>query len=1078
MTQAETKKAAAQFAKDWQNRGDEKQETQRFWMGLLGDVLGVTSPQNVILFEKRVQLSHTSYIDAYIPETKVLIEQKGLKIDLDKPQEQSDGNSLTPFGQAKRYAEELPASEKPRWIVVSNFAEIRVHDMERPGTEPEVVRLENLDRDFYRLEFLVDRENDKIRKEEEVSLAAGKLVGKLHDTLIKEYIDPDAESLRSLNVLCVRIVFCLYAEDVGLFRTRTAFEDYVKSFRVENVRDGIVKLFKALDTPPEKRDKYDTKLAAFPYVNGGLFRDEKIEIPNFTGEIVDVLVNDCAPFDWSEISPTIFGAVFESTLNPETRRKGGMHYTSIQNIHKVIDPLFLDDLNEEFGAIVGEARQPQKARDAKLVEFQNKLGKLTFLDPACGSGNFLTETYLSLRRLENKVISALNKGERLLGFDEFIKVKINQFYGIEINDFAVTVAKTALWIAESQMAVETEEILGQQVSFLPLRNHANIVEGNALRMDWATLTNIDGTKAKQPMLFDFEESGRQEESRCGGGRHSEATAEESHHYNYIMGNPPFIGKKEQKDKKEELVALFPKELKGVGNLDYVSGWYVKAIELIKGSDTTCAFVSTNSITQGEQVPVLWKYLSQKGLSINFTYRTFRWDSESTEIAHVHCVIIGFSDAEHSKNQKFIITENGEKKISGHINGYLIDAGDIYVESRNKPICPVAEIVYGSMPIDDNHLILTKEDADKIIAENPANAKFVRKYVGGEEIIKNKVRYCLWLKDATPKEMRESKLISERIKATKEFRQKSTRPQTVMLAETPWLFGEIRQPETQMLAIPKVSSEKRKYIPVAFVQPETIVNGSALIVPEATLYEFGILMSSVHNDWMRAVAGRLETRYQYSGTVVYNNFPWPGCVGVSRHPAGRQGRQDESLCCGGRLSEQSEESLCCGGRHSEQSEESLYGAGRLSEQSEESRCGAGRHSERSKESRCGAGRLSEQSEESLYGKEMFRVAQHDGCSAQHDGCSAQHDGCSAQHDGSSDHYSLITRTAQAILDARAKYPDSSLADLYDDDFMPPDLRKAHEANDRAVMQAYGFNAKMTEAEIVAELFKMYEKLAKK
>ncbi len=977
MTQAETKKAAAQFAKDWQNRGDEKQETQRFWMGLLGDVLGVTSPQNVILFEKRVQLSHTSYIDAYIPETKVLIEQKGLKIDLDKPQEQSDGNSLTPFGQAKRYAEELPASEKPRWIVVSNFAEIRVHDMERPGTEPEVVRLENLDRDFYRLEFLVDRENDKIRKEEEVSLAAGKLVGKLHDTLIKEYIDPDAESLRSLNVLCVRIVFCLYAEDVGLFRTRTAFEDYVKSFRVENVRDGIVKLFKALDTPPEKRDKYDTKLAAFPYVNGGLFRDEKIEIPNFTGEIVDVLVNDCAPFDWSEISPTIFGAVFESTLNPETRRKGGMHYTSIQNIHKVIDPLFLDDLNEEFGAIVGEARQPQKARDAKLVEFQNKLGKLTFLDPACGSGNFLTETYLSLRRLENKVISALNKGERLLGFDEFIKVKINQFYGIEINDFAVTVAKTALWIAESQMAVETEEILGQQVSFLPLRNHANIVEGNALRMDWATLTNIDGTKAKQPMLFDFEESGRQEESRCGGGRHSEATAEESHHYNYIMGNPPFVGARLMSENQKSDVEFVWENAKNIGNVDYVSCWYKKAADLIQNTQTKCALVSTNSITQGEQVAIMWKPLFDEGIKIDFAYRTFRWDSESTEKAHVHCVIVGFSDARHSEqfirhSEQFI--RHSEQFIR-HSEQFIRHSEQFIRHSERSEESRCGDSRHSQH--SDSHI---QHDAGNISPFSFTQNQDMTNARGFVYIVTNKRKNVLYIGVTNDLKRRISEHKSHQTD------------------------GFTNRYNCDILVYFECFSEMEEAI-----RREKFLKGKKRDFKES-------LINSVNPQWL---------------DLFDTFFTAKRCFALAQH-------------------------------------DTVDGH---SERSEESRCGAGRLSERSEESRCGAGRLSERSEESLYGKEMFRVAQHDGCSA-------QHDGCSAQHDGSSDHYSLITRTAQAILDARAKYPDSSLADLYDETLMPADLRKAHEANDRAVMQAYGFDAKMTEAEIVAELFKMYEKLAKK
>ncbi len=760
----------------------------------------------------------------------------------------------------------------------------------------------------------------------------------MYDALIKEYIDPDEKSLRSLNILCVRIVFCLYAEDAGLFDSKTAFEDYIKSFAIENLRDGIIKLFKALDS--KDRDKYDLKLKPFPYVNGGLFRDEQIEIPNFTQEIVDVIVNHCAPFNWSDISPTIFGAVFESTLNPETRRKGGMHYTSIQNIHKVIDPLFMDDLNAEFETIC--ATKIAKQKTEKLHDFQAKLGSLKFLDPACGSGNFLTETYISLRRLENKVISILNKGETVLGFDEFIKVHINQFYGIEINDFAVTVAKTALWIAESQMIAETEAIISQNIDFLPLTTNAFIVEGNALRMDWSTLKPLEENALPKDGLF------------SGFTTETDGT---NHEYDYIMGNPPFVGKKEQsKNQKDELVALFPKTVKGVGNLDYVTGWYAKAIEVIKNSNTKCAFVSTNSITQGEQVPTLWKYLSGQGLEINFAWRTFRWDSESTEKAHVHCVIIGFSHNSSSpKKDKIIFDEDGNKNQASHINGYIIDAADAFIENRARALCNVPKIIYGSMPIDDNHLILSKEDAEAVIAENPANEKFIRKYVGGDELLNNGERYCLWLKDASIKELRQSKLISARVQETKDFRSKSSRPQTLKLADTPWLFGEIRQPENPMLAIPKVSSERREYIPITFVSPEIIVNGSTLIVPDATLYEFGVLMSSVHNDWMRVVAGRMKSDYQYSGSIVYNNFPWP-------NPTVEQKAK-------------------------------------------------------------------------------------------------------------------IEKTAQTILDAREKHSTDTLADLYDETFMPPELRKAHRENDKAVMQAYGFKSGINESEIVAELFRLYEKLTK-
>jgi type I restriction-modification system DNA methylase subunit len=642
MTQIEQTQQAKDFAEYWQDKGDEKQETQRYWIELLQEVLGIENPSRYIEFEKRVKLTHTSFIDAYISSTKVLIEQKGAKVDLTKPQEQSDGAMLTPYQQAKRYADELSYDLKPRWIVVSNFKEIHVHDMNNLHAEPEIIKLENLEKEYYRLQFLVDTKNENIRREEEISLQAGILVGKLYDALIKEYINPDESSLRSLNILCVRLVFCFYAEDAGLFETRTSFEDYIKSFNLPNLRKAMIDLFKGLDTKLEKRDKYDTSLKAFPYVNGGLFAAEDIEIPNFTQEIVDVLVNDCAPFDWREISPTIFGAVFESTLNPETRRTGGMHYTSIENIHKVIDPLFMDELEAEFEAIASTgSATSSKARSLSGVEgkklspkqriealhaFQEKLGNLKFLDPACGSGNFLTETYLSIRRLENKVISVLNNGEKVLGFDEFIKVKINQFYGIEINDFAVTVAKTSLWIAESQMMTETEKIIGMNLDFLPLTTNAFIVEGNALRMNWETFevlpesknvifadkTNIykiDSdytTVISEPTVKYGEVNIVTKEVEFKNVEELQTQKTISVTYDYIMGNPPFVGKKEQsKRQKEDMDLVFREENnKGLGILDYVCSWYYKATKIIQNKKTRCAFVSTNSITQGEQATVL------------------------------------------------------------------------------------------------------------------------------------------------------------------------------------------------------------------------------------------------------------------------------------------------------------------------------------------------------------------------------------------------------------------------------------------------------------------------------------------
>ena len=515
-----------------------------------------------------------------------------------------------------------------------------------------------------------------------------------------------------------------------------------------------------------------------------------------------------------------------------------MHYTSIENIHKVIDPLFFDALSAELDAI--EAIAVKKTRENKLADFQKKLASLTFLDPACGSGNFLTETYLSLRRLENRAVT-LRLGEQIVMGDaaDFnpIQVSIGQFYGIEINDFAVTVAKTALWIAESQMMKETEEIVHMHLEFLPLTSYANIVEGNALRIDWETVVPKDKL-------------------------------------NYIMGNPPFVGKKEQtKQQKSEMMAVYGKGISGVGNMDYVTAWYVKAAELMQETKISTAFVSTNSITQGEQPPVLWTKLNQLGVSVSFAHTSFDWKSESKDAAAVYCVIIGFSVDTASCEKR--LYNGGRYTIVKNINSYLLDAPTVIISSRSKPVCDVPSMCYGSMPIDNNHLILNEEDVCLALRESKANADFIKEYVGGDELLKGKKRWCLWLHNVDPARYMNSKFIMGRIEATRHYRlYESNRPQTNKAADTPHLFGEVRQPQNGALVVPKVSSENRLYIPISYVKPGVIINGSALMIPDASLYHFGILSSNVHNAWMRVVAGRLEMRYQYSANVVYNNFPWP------------------------------------------------------------------------------------------------------------------------------------------------------------------------------------------------------------
>ena len=918
MTDAERRRAAARFAVQWSGKGYEKGESQIFWTTLLTDVFGVQDVAGFITFEEQVKMDHTSFIDGFIPSTHVLIEQKGLGKDLNKPIKQSDGTLLTPFQQAKRYSAELPYSQRPRWIVTCNFAEFYVYDMERPMGEPEIIELCDLEKEYYRLQFLVDTGSDHIKKEMEVSLQAGELVGVLYDALLQQYKDPEnPETLKHLNKLCVRLVFCLYAEDAGIFGGKSMFHDYLERHRAED-RRALINLFKVLDTMPEARDPYmDEDLAAFPYVNGGLFADENIVIPRLDEKIIDLILRRASEdFDWSKISPTIFGAVFESTLNPETRRSGGMHYTSISNIHKVIDPLFLDGLKAEFEEI--KAITVDKTRKAKLEAFQRKLAGLKFLDPACGSGNFLTETYISLRRLENEVIALLNRDQIVLDMGNPIQVSIGQFYGIEINDFAVTVAKTALWIAESQMMKETENVVHMSLDFLPLKSYANIVEGNALRLNWDSVVP-------------------------------------RHELNYIMGNPPFVGARmmaQGSQQKSEVQDIFG-DIKDVQDLDYVTCWYKIAAQMMYGTNIETAFVSTNSVSQGSQVPILWNVLlNECHVHIVFAHQTFKWSSESSNKAAVHCVIIGFSCVD--RKIKTLFSQDVGKQVE-NISPYLVEGGDYFVTAQKQALCAVPKMSFGNQPRDGGHFVISSEEREELLKREPTLEKRLHPYIGAEEFINGKERWCLWLKGISPAEIMGSKILHEKVEAVRQFRLASKAKTTNSYAKVPNLFAQITQPDNvNYLIVPSVSSERRRYVPIGFMDSNVISSNAVQIVPNATLYHFGVLTSNVHMAWMRAVCGRLKSDYRYSKELVYNPFPWPAPTDAQK--------------------------------------------------------------------------------------------------------------------------AKIEQTAQAILDARALYPDSSLAALYDETSMPPELRKAHQNNDRAVMQAYGFSVKdMTESKCVAELMKMYQKL---
>lgn len=912
-----TSQAAKSFVERWTSGiGNEIQETSTFWGDLLFSLFGIPQSARFIGYEKPVVVNgKDKRIDGYIPSTKVLIEQKKPGTDLNKRQKQSDDEYLTPYEQALRYANSLRYSEKPRYIVVCNFLQFAVYNTDCPNDAPEIIELVNLEREYYRLSFLVNSDNEHIKKELEVSIKAGEIVGVLYDKILAQYQNPeDPETHKSLNKLCVRLVFCLYAEDAGLFDGKSQFHDYMSQFSAGEFREKLMRLFRILDTKEEDRDPYeDEQLLAFPYVNGGMFAGDII-IPRITEEIRDLILQRAADdFDWSEISPTIFGAVFESTLNPETRRAGGMHYTSIENIHKVIDPLFLDDLRAELDAV--KSTQMAKVKREKAISFQEKLASLTFLDPACGSGNFLTESYTSIRRLENEAIKIIYPDRIMGGIFNPIRVSIGQFFGIEINDFACSVAQTALWIAESQMWKETDEIVGLDVDLLPLKSYNNIHEGNALRMDWNSV--VPASKLS-----------------------------------FIMGNPPFVGLSLRSKPQQEDMDIVFADNDRAGRLDYVAAWYKKTAQYICQNGTLgieVSFVSTNSIVQGEQAPILWEDLFYNhGVTINFAYRTFVWSSEASQKAHVHCVIIGF--ALKGRKDKYIFEDGTYRKVS-NINAYLVEADNVFIQLRGKASDERPKLTQGNKPWDGGFLILSEDERESLISKYPGAAAFIKQYIGSYEFINRKTRYCLWLKGVAPDAYRRIPEVMERLRGVADIRSKTKTVAVQALAETPMLFAQIRQPSSDYILVPETSSASRKYIPMGFMDKDVIASNSTLVAENASLSMFAILTSSAHMAWMRTVCGRLKSDYRYSPSV-YNNFPWPELTDK--------------------------------------------------------------------------------------------------------------------------HRMKLEETARGIFEARDLFPNSSLADLYDEMAMPPELRRAHRANDMAVLEAYGLPKDTSESDIVAHLFKLYQK----
>lgn len=921
----EIKDRALAFSREWEGAKAERAEAQTFWNEFFA-VFGI-SRRRIATFEEPVktlplfdnQSVKGGRIDLFWRGT-LIAEHKSHGCDLDSA-----------YKQALGYFTGLPERDLPRYVIVSDFARIRLYDLDTK-TQTEFP-LKDLYRHIKLLGFIAGYTAQRIVAQDPVNIKAAERMGKLHDRLRESgYKGHD------LEVLLVRLLFCLFAEDTTLFDPRDSFREFIENNTREDGSDlgsQLSMLFQVLNTAESKRQKgLDESFNAFPYVNGRLF-EETLPI-SACDSAMRTLLLDCCALDWGRISPAIFGALFQCVMDEEgsaRRRNLGAHYTSEENILKLIKPLFLDDLWAEF--------ESAKHSTNKLFELHKKLSHLKFLDPACGCGNFLVIAYRELRLLELEILRAARKmeqGQRHLDIFQLVQVDVDQFYGIEIEEFPSQIAQVALWLTDHQMNMLVSEEFGQYFRRLPLIHAAAIHCGNALQMNWNDVISV----------YDVD---------------------------YILGNPPFGGKKEQRvEQKADMERVFI-GIKGAGVLDYVTAWYIKAVRYLQDDERTTslldnlsdmpkpprdrvkiAFVSTNSITQGEQVGVLWPELLRQGVKIHFAHRTFRWSNEARGKAAVHCVIIGFALYDAVRKTIYDYPDiNGEPHASAvmNINPYLVDAPDVLLIKRTTPICPAPSINYGSMAIDDGHLILEEADYEALLKDYPASSALIRPYVGGEELLKGTKRWCLWLENITPQQLRQIPPILERVERVKQFRAASGRATTVELADYPTLFGERRQPRTRYIAIPKVSSENRNYLPIGLLKPNIIANGSLLVIPDPHMYFFGVLSSHMHMAWMRYVAGRMKSDYQYSSQIVYNNFPWPS------DPTDKQ-------------------------------------------------------------------------------------------------------------------KAAIEEAAQSVLDARVAHSTSSLADLYDPIAMPPDLRKAHQALDKAVDAAYGKKSFASDAERVSFLFELYHK----
>ena len=864
----EIKDRALTFAKEWADTANEDADAKPFLVAFF-NVFGISS-KRVATFEHRVKKldDKDGYIDL-LWKGNILIEMKSRGKNLDKA-----------FVQARDYTHGLKQHELPKFILVCDFEIFRLYDMESGSDELMHVaefKLHELVKNVERFGYLIGYQKKTYKEQDPANIKAAELMGKLHDRL-KEI----GYTGHPLEVYLVRILFCLFAEDTSIFE-KQQFQDFIEQRTSEDGSDlaaRLQELFQVLNTRPELRFKnLDEQLAAFPYVNGKLF-EENLPTTSFDSKMRQALLN-CCYIDWSRISPAIFGSMFQSVMNPTERRNLGAHYTSETNILKLIKPLFLDDLWKEFESI--------KDNKNRLPEFHKKLSTLKFLDPACGCGNFLVITYRELRLLELEVLRTLHKyGQQFIDISDIIWLDVDMMHGIEYEEFPARIAEVAMWLMDHQMNMLISNEFGQYFARLPLKKAAKIVHGNALQIDWRSLisNNAIEIKAESTTIRLNEPS---PEYTIVNIKTSNLTIIDErpetkdridikNTFDYIFGNPPFVGSKIMtQTQRNEVVKEFG-NIAGAGVLDYVTAWYVKAAKLIQNSKTKCAFVSTNSISQGEQVGILWNVLlNMYGIKIHFAHRTFKWSNEAKGNAAVYCVIIGF--ANHDTNNKLIFEyenikgEAHELKIK-NINPYLVDANDLLIIKRRKPICNVPVIAFGNMPNDGGFLML--EDADKlsICEQDKVLEKYVRPLVSGQEFLNRGKKWCLWLLDFNPNDISKSSELKYRIQRVKEIREKSNRDATKKLASTPYLFGEIRQPKSDYIFIPLTSSENRKIIPMGFFDKDTISNNTGSIIADSNLYHFGVLQSTMHMAWIKSVCGRLKSDYRYSNEIVYNNFPWP------------------------------------------------------------------------------------------------------------------------------------------------------------------------------------------------------------